>query len=401
MGGGVAEAMLRATARLSFDGEEREFATERELRIVAAEEIKRGLSIAGVEMPVSRDGEPLSGRRAAHIALPGGGGGGGEPRAVAYQAVIVENRLEVGVPVVVRCEVTEASGEAPAEGFGRPSWIPGRGAAVAAVVPAGSRERLTVPVYADASRVKPGRYERRIELGFAGSGLTADRATEPLEVERPQGTAVAVTAASVGATLLLLVLFLARGGRFIGGFTTRQIVLVALVASASVVMVNLPVFFIANITLALLGPLGLLVDALLTGFLFNALLVALLAVIPRRGVCALVIAVRFLLGGLLLGMLTPLGALHAGISALVLEGAVWLSGVTRGGGGGSVRLLLFVALANALISWVGFQLSIVLFRLHYAGWYIVLSVLVGGFLYSLLGAIAGRRIGGRLAQLSA
>jgi len=86
---------------------------------------------------------------------------------------------------------------------------------------------------------------------------------------------------------------------------------------------------------------------------------------------------------------------------LVLEVAVWLSGVTRGGGGGSVRLLLFVALANALISWVGFQLSIVLFRLHYAGWYIVLSVLVGGFLYSLLGAIAGRRIGGRLAQLSA
>ncbi|HUX08755.1 MAG TPA: hypothetical protein VMX35_15750 [Acidobacteriota bacterium] len=392
---------LTAAAALSFGAERREFTVERQVIVIAVETLRRGLAIAGVEMPVSHDGRPLSGRRAAHIALSGAGGG--EPRAVAYQAVAVENRLEVGVPVVVRCEIFDTGRGEPAAGFGPPGWVPGRGAAVAAFIPAGSGERLTLPLYADKARVEPGRYERRLTLEFAGSGMIAATAMAPLEVERPQETAVAVTAASVGATLLLLVLFFLRGSRFIARFTTRQIVLVALVASASVVMVNLPVFFIANITLALLGPLGLLVDALLTGFLFNALLVALLAVIPRQGVCALVVAVRFLLGGLLLGMLTPLGALHAGVSALALEGAVWLSGVTRKGriDWGGIRLLLSFALANALISWVGFQLSIVLFRLHYAGWYIALSVLVGGFLYSLLGATVGRRIGGRLAQFAA
>jgi hypothetical protein len=122
--------------------------------------------------------------------------------------------------------------------------------------------------------------------------------------------------------------------------------------------------------------------------------------------CALVIAIRFLLGGLLLGMITPVGAIHSAVSALALESAVWLSGITHAGakydlskGHFRSRVAILFALANALVSWIGFQLSIVLFRLHYAGWYVFLSVAIGGFLYCMLGAFAGRAIGRRLSHV--
>jgi hypothetical protein len=156
----------------------------------------------------------------------------------------------------------------------------------------------------------------------------------------------------------------------------------------------------------LLGPIGFLVDGLLSEFVFYALLVALISIVPKQGMCALVIAIRFLLGGLLLGMITPVGAIHGAVSAVALELAVWLSGITRAGakydlskGHFRLRVAVLFALANALVSWIGFQLSIVLFRLHYAEWYVFLSVAIGGFLYCMLGAFAGRAIGRRLSHV--
>jgi hypothetical protein len=389
--GTTRKAEAQAEGILRIGGEEVKASARRELDALSVKEIKAGLRIAKVEMPVTISGRPLGGMRADYLAIAGGGGS--RPRT--YQAITVENGLWIDMPVIVAAEVS-------APGFEAPDKVPGGRAMAAGMVPAGGSVVLVLPVYADAERVEAGRYERRVELRLAGSGFDAAEVRLPLTVERSAVTALMVTAGAVVVTVLLLGYFLVRGSRFLGRFTTRQIVLAALTAAASVVMVNLPVFLITSITLALLGPLGLLVDALLTGFLFNALLTALVAVVPRQGVCSLVIGVRFLLGGLLLGMLTPLGVLHAAVSASVLEGAVWISGAGRGeGASNGWRLPLMVGLANALISWVGFQLSITLFRLYYADWYVVLSVVVGGFLYSLVGAVAGGRIGSRLAQVTA
>ena len=394
---------ITARAAVRSGGVEREYSSAVEVIVHSPGRLKSAVSLGSIVMPASADGGPIRGRRRDFIALSGGWGMGAasDPRLLANQAITLRNSLGVEVPVIVSSEILSAAGAAAA-GFASPPNQPGPASKVATLLPARGEAVVTLPVYAAPGAVQPGRYSRRVEVRLAGNGMLIDRRLLPLDVERPAEFAMAVTAVSVAAAVLLLLYVFARGAGLLAGFTTRQIVLIALVAAASVVLVNLPVFFLANITLSLMGPLGLLVDALLSEFLYSALLVALIAVIPRQGVCTMVAGVRFLLGGLLLGMLTPVGLLHTAVSALTLEAAVWFSGVTRRPVDSlGLRLLISFAAANALISWVGFQLAIVLFRLNYAGWYIALSVFLGGFLYSLAGAAAGRRIGRRLAQLTA
>jgi hypothetical protein len=153
-----------------------------------------------------------------------------------------------------------------------------------------------------------------------------------------------------------------------------------------------------------LGPLGFLVDGLLSEYVFYALLTALLMMVPRQGVAALAISVRFLMGGILLGMFTPVGLLHSAVSAIALEAALFITllSIRKRTDSGIPLLSVFLfALANAGVSWVSFQLSIVLFRLHYADWFVALSVLVGGLLYALAGAATGRRLGQRLRGVMA
>ena len=389
--------VLTASAVLSLGGEEAIEAAQIEAAVMPVGRLAAGLEIARIEMPVAADGSPLPGRKENSISL---GGSSGEVAVLAHQAVALRNRLDFDVPVVIVTTVAGADGDS-VPGFGD---IQAGGAAtrIAAILRPGIETVVIAPIPGDRSAIEPGEYSRRVSLRLADSGLEVAAATLPLEVERTAYLALAVTCCAAAIALALVALALLRGGRFLSGFTARQLVLVALVAASSVVLVNLPMFFLSSITTTLLGPLGMLVDALLSQFLFGSLMVALITVIPRQGVCAMVTAIRFLLGGVLLGMLTPVGLLLAAVSIAALEGAVWLSRTARRRTAVSgLALILLFALANALISWVGFQLAVVLFRLYYADWYVALSVLLSGFIYSLVGAATGRRLGLRLAQVAA
>lgn len=376
--------------------------------VLPVDRLQDAVEIAGVEMPTTSDGRLQEGYKRDFIPLRSGTGkapaGLLPPFSApsAFQTVTLVNRLDKDLPVILSTHVTSAGGER-VEFLHRPSSIAGSGDRIVTMLQAGSASRITVPIFVDHDTALPGNYTRDISVNLAGNGILLAGERRPLQLSRTPDLALMVTALAVLLTVATFGYAAFRGSSFLARFTTRQIILLALVAAASVVLVNLPVFFLASITFSLLGPLGFLVDALLTEFLYGALLVALISIVPRQGVCSLVAGIRFLLGGVLLGMITPVGALHTAVSALALETAVWLSGVARRGRRRAVniRLLLLFGTANALISWVGFQLSIILFRLHYADWYVALSVVVGGFVYSLAGAAVGRSVGRQLAQTAA
>ena len=48
---------------------------------------------------------------------------------------------------------------------------------------------------------------------------------------------------------------------------------------------------------------------------------------------------------------------------------------------------------DAIAVYVDFQLSILLYRLFYADWYIVLRILIEGFVYTFIGVLLGARLG--------
>lgn len=406
---GAAPGDYRITVRVLFETGRnlRSLYLKKNVSVVDQYLIREAVEIVDIVMPATAEGRQIGGMKTDYLSVGREEGltsqtsKGGGPSPVSFQRITLKNRLEIAVPVVLSAGVVDGDkGEIKA--FRTPESQPGTEPNMAVVLPPDKRIDVTLPIFLASDEVSPGRYTRRVTVQMAGSGLVLEYAERPLEVGKPSGPAIAVTILAISATIIAFGFVFLRGNSFLSRFTTRQIVLISLISSASVVLVNLPVFFVSSITFVLLGPLGFLVDSLLTEFLYGALLVALLIIIRKQGVCALVAGIRFLLGGVLLGMLTPIGAIHTVISAVSLEAAVWLSGVLRWGKGGrpGMRLVLLFASANALISWIGFQLSIVLFRLHYADWYIALSVLVGGFAYSLLGAIAGRSVGWRLAHVT-
>ena len=52
-----------------------------------------------------------------------------------------------------------------------------------------------------------------------------------------------------------------------------------------------------------------------------------------------------------------------------------------------------LGVCDALAVYVDFQLSILFYRLFYANWYIVLRILIEGFVYTFIGVLLGGRLG--------
>jgi hypothetical protein len=143
---------------------------------------------------------------------------------------------------------------------------------------------------------------------------------------------------------------------------------------------------------ALLGPFEPLLTGLVDDAFRTVLLVSLLALIPRPGVMALATVVGWLLRGVALGSLHPADLLYLGSVAFWLEGALWLSGLTRDPAWREepalqqwARLSLGFGGANAAAALSGLLTTMVLYRLYLADWYVALLVGLPGFAYVLVG----------------
>ena len=395
------------------------------LRSASLDEIVGQLRIEDITMPTGPNGISDPRQRSDTISSPrpllGGLGKWFGAKAsptdefepVAYQTVHIHNQGKNTIHAIVASMNRYAQAEEPVPFLSPPDAVnAGTDRSLAFVSLTGeSTTPVALPIYLDPLAQQhqdftgEGQYERAIEVKIWGSDATALRATRPLLIVTPNLHALLVTSLVVIVTGLGIGLLLCFNQQLFTRFSTKQLILISLFGTTIFIAVNVPSTLLTNLISALLGPISSLVTGLINEMLYYALLTSLLMLIPKFGVITLVTAVRLLLGGVTLGLLTPPILLHAVTAVLLLEVGFQIarkitldSGAI--GGANLLALALIFGLCDAFTVYIDFQLSMTLYRLFYAGWYILTRILVDGFTYTFIGVLLGKRLGSGLWRVA-
>ena len=336
-----------------------------------------------------------------------------EFQPVAYQTVHIHNQGRETIHAIVASMNRDTKNGNPVPFLSPPDAVnAGTDRSLAFVSLTGeSTTPVSLPIFFDPLSqlhrdfTGAGQYERAIEVKVWGSDATVLRATRPLLIVAPNFHALLVTSLVIVITGLGVGLLLCFHPQLFNHFSTKQLILISLFGTTIFIAINVPSTLLTNLISALLGPISSLVTGLINEMLYYALLTALLILIPKSGVITLVSAVRILLGGVTLGLLTPTILLHAVTAALLLElGFLIARKVTLDsgavGGANLLTLALIFGLCDALTVYVDFQLSMTLYRLFYADWYILTRILVDGFTYTFIGVLLGKRLGSGLWRVA-
>ena len=394
------------------DGESWERQTSVSLRTATIDEIGALISIEDVLMPTDEAGvfdsrqqpdvisypQPVFGRFGKWLGVQTEQSDYFQP--ITYQSVRLRNDGENTIHLLVSAvNLNTASGNpvpflAPPDEFNAGT---NRSFAFVSLAPQSAAE-VPLPIFFNPSIAQEGasrgfkgkgNYQREIEVKVWGSDTTVLRATRPLHITTPNRGALVVTVSAFASTIAGLILFFGYHQSIFSRFSTKQLILVSLFGATIFVCVSVPSTLLANLIAALLGPASFLVTGLINEMLYYALLTALLMLIPKPGVIALVSIVRALLGGVVLGLFNPTTLVYTGVSILLLE-----TGFKIARNGRHLLLLALVfGVCDALAVGVDFQLSMTLYRLFYADWYIIARCVVDGFIYTFVGVLLGRRLG--------
>ena len=395
------------------------------LRSASLDEIASQLRIEDITMPTGPNGISDPRQRPETISNPrpllGGlgkwfgakAGPMDEYQPVAYQTVHIHNRGQETIHAIVASMNRDTQDGKPVPFLSPPDAVNAdTNRSLAFVSLTGeSITPVPLPIYLNPLSQQhqdftgAGQYERAIEVKIWGSDATALRTTRPLLIVTPNLHALLVTSFVTVVTGLGIGLLLCFHPQLFTRFSTKQLILISLFGTTIFIAVNVPSTLLTNLISALLGPISSLVTGLINEMLYYALLTSLLMLIPQFGVITLVTAVRLLLGGVTLGLLTPTILLHAVTAVLLLEFGfqiarkITLDSGTIGGANLLILALIF-GLCDALTVYIDFQLSMTLYRLFYADWYILTRILVDGFTYTFIGVLLGQRLGSGLWRVA-
>ena len=395
------------------------------LRSATLNEIAGQLRIEDIIMPTDLSGISDPRRRPNTISYPRPFLGGlgkwfgakasptDEFEPIAYQTIHIHNQGQETVHAIVASMNRDTENGEPVPFLSPPDAVnAGTDRSLAFVSLAGeSTTPVPLPIYLNPLSqqhqdfIREGGYERAIEVKIWGSDATALRATRPLLIVTPNLHALLVTSLVTVVTGLGIGLLLCFHSQLFTRFSTKQLILISLFGTTIFIAVNVPSTLLTNLISALLGPISSLVTGLINEMLYYALLTSLLMLIPKFGVITLVTAVRLLLGGVTLGLLTPTILLHAVTAVLLLEVGFQVARKTTLdsgaiGGANLLTLALIFGLCDALTVYIDFQLSMTLYRLFYADWYILTRILVDGFTYTFIGVLLGKRLGSGLWRVA-
>lgn len=416
---------VSATWKRTVDGREqrREERRQTQVKLVSRSELGGLLEVERVRMPTSMTGEVDPRWREGAIVLPEASPDllrsllrmNREPtnpdRPVAYAAVTVRNQGDAEVIALVKTQVVDARTGEPVAAFAAADPHGGTSPAAFNVValPSRNREVVTLPIYADEEALA-GEYLLRTQGYVFGTDAVIDTLDARLSVLRKNSTSALVTLAMAGVATIALGWLAWRGGRVLSGFSVRSLVTVALFGASTFVSVNIPSVLFDDAVRALLGPFSFVINGFYSELLLYLLTICLVTLMPRPGVVALAVAVRFLLSGVVLGHFTPVALLSHTSKALVVETALFLAGFTRGrrmigdeaaawNRRGLLRLAAVCGVAQVINLFVGFNLMMFLYRLYYADWYLVAYFVVCGLGYTAAGAILGAKLGLQLRRV--
>ncbi len=276
-------------------------------------------------------------------------------------------------------------------------------------VPALSEATARLPVFVDDDRLGPGVpaprvLETRVSL-LGTSGHVAEHRV-PLYISRGSDVASLGVAGAFAMALAGVVLLALRLRRWLAA-PTSELVTIALFASLMFV-VGVASQLVGLGFAAVLGPFSSVFTALIDDALRYALLATLIGLLPRPGVAALATLLVFLLRGMALGSLDPVGLIYVMARIAWLEGALWLFGLTRGRSWldrpRTTRLLtvtLGFSLAAVCSAATGLVLHVVLYRLFLAPWYVAMILLGPNLLYVALACWLATGFGDALRRVEA
>lgn len=391
-----------------------------QLRIATVSEIAENLSIESIDMPTDATGTVDRKQREDTVYYP-------RPlfswlrtpqtnafEPTTYQTVRLRNQGEETIHVVVSStNIDTKSGEiipflAPPE---TANGGTNRSVAFASLL-GGTVTEVPLPIYFHPMYLRqgnqpeqaiPGEYVRDIAVKVWGSNATILREQHPLHLIVPNQQALLISLLAIISSSIGFALVLRLHKQIFAGFTTKQLIVIALFSTTVFVAVMVPSTLFLNLIRAVLGPLSVLLTGLINETLYYALLTALLIyisgdpenaevtnrkLVKGSGVILLVSAVRLLLGGVTFGLFTPMAIVYTGTSVLLLETGFLCVRRRR-----LLAWAVVLGVCDALSVYVDFQLSILFYRLFYADWYIILRILIEGFVYTFIGVLLGGRLG--------
>lgn len=364
---------------------------------------RAALRIEAVRLPTDGLGRSEPARAAGRVTLPAGWwrrllhrvGVGYRPRDAlqpwASAAVELSNSADVPINVAVQLRVLEPTGEPAAAFRPRMRATTGDTGVVSGLlrVQAGGHATAVLPLFVDDRALPEGATEfvREVRVTPLGSSEALWVAREPLRVQRGRSWVSGLFGLHLLAAALGWLLILRGLPRWLRRARTAELTTVAVFATLTFV-VAAAAAVITSAAGALLGPFQTFFTNLLDDALQYALLATLVALLPRPGVVAMAVLVAFLMRGIALGGFDPASVALLPGRIFWLEVCLWLAGITRssrwldeGRARRWLRLGAGFATASACSAAGALVTQMALYRLHYAGWYLVAVVLGPGFLY--------------------
>ncbi|RKU19912.1 hypothetical protein C6503_07060 [Candidatus Poribacteria bacterium] len=386
-----------------------------QLQMATISEIAERLTIESVEMPTDATGtaDPRRREDTIYYARPLfswlGAPQTNAYEPITYQTVRLRNVGEETIHVVVSSANTDMKRGETISFLAPPETAKGgsnRSVAFASL-PGDEVTEIPLPIYFHPTYIKqgqakqaiPGEYVRDITVKVWGSDATLLREKHPLHLIVPNQQALLISLLAIISSSIGFAVVGRFHKRIFAGFTTKQIIVIALFGTTVFVAVMVPSTLFLNLIRAVLGPISVLLTGLINETLYYALLTALLIYITGdpaesrqngkgSGVILLVSAVRLLLSGVTFGLFTPMAIVYTGTSVLLLE-----TGFLFVRGRNILAWAVVLGLCDAIAVYVDFQLSILFYRLFYADWYIVLRILIEGFAYTFIGVLLGAKLG--------
>ncbi|MEC8382556.1 MAG: hypothetical protein VXZ96_19675 [Myxococcota bacterium] len=312
---------------------------------------------------------------------------------ISFEGVTLTNHGQTPISVLVDSRVVDGDG-APAELF-KPrvregSSPDGRSRALLSVPPQ-KQARAVLPIYFDGPRFEGDQREWTMELRVSalGHATPLHTQTKTLLVQRAQAWVSIGFSISMLAGLSGLVMLLWRMPHWLNRSSS---ILSSIAMFAALETVARLVIRVAGLgAAAVLGPFSVFLTALPDQLIRFSIMGALIGLLPKKGVAALMVMVGWLLNGVLSGSLSAVGVVSLLGEIFWLETMLWAFGITRGQSG-AARFFLAMVSFSVLSSACGYALHMVLYRLFYHPLYL-LTVLSGpGCIYVALAALVSMQL---------
>ncbi|SES68909.1 hypothetical protein SAMN04488587_0596 [Methanococcoides vulcani] len=402
---------INTTAYIDFGDQHEIIERKTTLRVASKNEISDMISIVSVVIPSDEDGVGDPSRPENSIILQeaspfinkikkiAGMGDSNEDVRVSYVGVEIENNGDEAVPLIVSYEILDIKTMQEIGEF-KPTLM-GMSSKTFSysniILPARSSKVVGLPIYTTDS-VMGGEYLLRARVTVTGSNWDAATSDNKITAISRNWTSVVVSLVAFFLSITTIGIFVSRSNEIMNSFKTRHLVMISLFGTASFAAVNIPMTFLWEISHAVFGPFSFLFTGIFYEVILYMLIVAAVVLIPKPGVVFLLLMVRYLLNGIVLGHFNPVFLLSYSVNAIILEIMLYAAGTTRGNMD-KLKTGLACGVADAISQYVSFSLWMVLYRLFYSDWYLKANILIDGFIYTFIGAWLGIKLGSKLKKV--